>query len=142
MARIPRWFRSGLVAFAVLALAATASTACKDDKAVREMPERKTQTLEPGTKVAVEFPADGQWHASGFVVESGDTVVFEPVGAAARLGKGAVQVHIGQAVTSILDAGKPVRISTPGEVMFKAVKDKIGHYPEENIQIRILNQHK
>ncbi|MFP4380199.1 MAG: hypothetical protein ACLFUS_06830 [Candidatus Sumerlaeia bacterium] len=127
-----------LVLVALLCLLAVACMKKEEDPA--EMPEQDApQIMEPGTQVTVEFPADGEWHESGFVALAGDSIVLNPKGPAERLGENALQFHIGRTMNNRLRPGKPVKVSRAGEISFRALQAEIEFYAHDNIQIQIQN---
>jgi len=97
------------------------------------------QTMDPGTMAIVEFPPDGRWYDSGFVARPGDTLVFEPLGAAADLGRGTLLSHVGRSMTHLIEAGKPLRVTEAGEVAFRFDKTRAGYFEAQVVQIRIKN---
>lgn len=136
-------FPPRLLPAALACVALTFLAACPRRVEPPDMPPKPPpQFLGPGESAVAEFPADGQWHASGFAARAGALIKFEPLGEAAQLSDTALLVHIGRSMTMRVTKRSPMRVTRPGEIFFRADPRGMGPYSEKTVQVRILNQRK
>jgi hypothetical protein len=81
-------------------------------------PPKPTHPLAVGKAEIFQFPCDGRWHASSFMLLNNQIFVMQPVGDSAGLGEQAVRFKVGP-VPQMLRAGERVRITMPGPLGFR-----------------------
>jgi hypothetical protein len=101
-------------------------------------PPRKA--IAPGQSVLSEFPADGEWHSSGYLARPGDRLKFRPLGEAAHLEPASLQLHIGRSVTQQVASPSSQAVTLLGEIKFRVDKTRAADYPAASIQIEIANE--
>lgn len=125
---------AGIVLVSFLSLAACSS-------APKKMPPRpEPEAIANNQSVVVEFLADGRWWESGFLASPGDIISFEPVGAAAFLGPGAIKARFGEKGDYLLVApGKPLRIDKQSHI-FLSVEPRFAASLENKMaRLKIVN---
>lgn len=81
-------------------------------------PPKPARPLAVGKAETFEFPSDGRWHASSFMLLNNQVFVMQPLGDSAGLGEQAIRFKVGP-VPQMLRAGERVRITMPGPLGFR-----------------------
>lgn len=121
---LKRW----LVGFALLAGAGLlGSCPYGPTKPEQAKPKDPPRSLAIGQTEVFEFPADGQWHRSPWLVMNGQMVIMRPLGAAAGLSAQALRFKIAK-VPQMVRAEQPFEITMPGPIEFKVERRYAGGY--------------
>ncbi len=102
-------------------------------------PPPPPQIIDAGQTVLSEFPADGEWHSSGYKARPGDLLKFRPLAEAANLEPASLQMHIGRSITQQVASPAVQEVNLLGEIKFRVDKNRAADFQSASIQIEISN---